>query len=212
MKFKLLAGKHVGDKGKIFGPGAVIESDEDLVQKWPNKFERALPAQGEPVKRSKNRGNPEEMVPEGEEDDEKFQETENSDKDTTDRSFVGPKDKLKKAEDDLKAAEERVEAMRKEAAALKKAQKEADEEDDDEEDTDEESDGESDEEAKSPKSKLGDDDVTEDFEDAGKNDLLVFKKGREFFVAEKEDPNKALNKKPLQHGKVKGFIAKYLKD
>jgi hypothetical protein len=58
-------------------------------------------------------------------------------------------------------------------------------------------------------SKLGED-VTSDFaEDAG-SDLLVLKKGRNWSVAEREDPDTAVNEHPLKHGEVKDFIKKYL--
>jgi hypothetical protein len=209
MRFKLMAGKHIGTDGKVYRPGAVVESDEDLTKKWQNKFERALP-QESGVRRSKNAGNPTEMVPEEEVDDRKFQETENSDKDTTDRSFVGAKDKVKKAEDDLAAAQERLKEAKARAASAKKAASEAEEEASAEAEAPE---GDSNQESPAPvTSSLGDEDVTDDFPEARKNGLLVFKKGRDHFVTETEDPNKAINEEgPLKHGAVRTFIKNYLK-
>lgn len=57
---------------------------------------------------------------------------------------------------------------------------------------------------KKSKSKLAD--VTKDFPDAEVNDFLVFKKGRKFFVAEKDNPDEFLNEEGLSAADVDGFV------
>ncbi len=186
MKFKLIAGKHVDENGKVYRVGSVVESDEDLTVKWANKFERVHAAEaGVKSKRRKN-ANTDEMVPEGEQDDNMLQETENADEDTTDKSFVGATDKRKAAKENAKMS----------GANFGEAEDEGEE---DEESDEEES-----------KSELGED-VSEDYPEAGENDLLVLKKGRNFYIAEKDNPNEAVHKKALKSTDVKSAIKKYVK-
>ena len=56
-------------------------------------------------------------------------------------------------------------------------------------------------------------DVTESFEDASENGLLVFKKGRRYFVADPSEPTEALNEDELKKKKdVSTFIAEWMEE
>lgn len=57
-------------------------------------------------------------------------------------------------------------------------------------------------------SKLGED-VTEDFPNAAKAELRVFKNAGKFFLAFADSPSVALNKRPLVKNKVSDAIAEY---
>lgn len=155
-KYKVIAGTH-HDGEKEYGPGEIVESDEDLTKKWVNKFARYYEEEEKPKKARKAA-----KAAAAEEEDE------------------GP---------DVEAHEETTpkEVLMKETENADKKPRE------------------------SVPSKLGDEDVTEDFEHAEKNDLLVFKKGRDFFVAENDDPDTAINEEPLKHAGVNKFIKEYLK-
>jgi hypothetical protein len=53
-------------------------------------------------------------------------------------------------------------------------------------------------------------DVTEKFDDAVENDLLVFYKSQKYYVTEKDDVADVLNEKPLKKSEVVPFIENYL--
>lgn len=74
-------------------------------------------------------------------------------------------------------------------------------------DNEAEDEGDDEDERELVDSKLGED-VTDDFPNALKKNLLVFKKGREYFVAAADDPNDQLNPNPLKKDKVEAFVKK----
>lgn len=59
-------------------------------------------------------------------------------------------------------------------------------------------------------SKLGDD-VSDEYPKAKEADLLVLQRGKNFYVADKDDPDRALNEEPLSKGKLGTYLSKQLK-
>jgi hypothetical protein len=208
MKFKVVSGSHTSrakrDKnGKVVQPSkvynandpknSVVESDVDLMKIFPNKFVRVgnheVDEQEEQMRRSRPAGQGGE---------------ENADRKPPTAKSSTDEDEMEKA---VKGDLDPKQVKEKARKANLKAKEEEDEED--EEDEEEEVDDDSDEEEEEEYD-LGED-VTEDFTADAKKDYLVFKSGREYFVAEAGEPNDPLNPKGLKKKDVVPFLKKQRK-
>lgn len=49
MQFKIRAGKHVDESGRVYRKGEVVESEHDLVKMFPEKFDLVFGAQAPAV-------------------------------------------------------------------------------------------------------------------------------------------------------------------
>jgi len=199
-KFKVLDSIHYDDEGKQYKKGAIVEDDRDLDVLFANKFERIEAQTLKPrdrddspdtsgrvmdpplhkrmkVEAAKATGDEKKVTKASEEPD--F-----GDDDTADPAL--PITGAERPRDKAAAAEARGET--------------------DEEEDETESETPAGEEEEESEEGLGVD-VSSQFADAKKADLLVFRNGAKYFVADKDEPSKSLKKEPMK----KSEVAKYLK-
>lgn len=199
-KFEVIGAPHHHDDGKTYKDGQTVESDKDLDVLFINKFRRVDGLTKKPrdldespdtsgskvmdppahkkqdMEKAKTAGDPKKV--------EKATAKVNSEPDFDPESESDPKFPISSEEPRTGAEPESEE------------DKESDEEESETES--EEGDGED-------EPGLGVD-VTSQFPDARKVDMLVFRKGGKFHIADKDEPNKATKK-----GLTKDAAAKYLK-
>lgn len=196
-KFRLIGAQYIDKDGKVYNRGAVVESDLELDKLFANGWERVSAMTKKPNDLDES-------------------------PDTSGKVMDPPEHKKqaiaaarapaeKEAEDKTqKVASEPdfdPESKSKPAFPISSESPRKDEHGDvvDDEPDDEDEEAESGEE--SEEDGLGVD-VTSQFADAKKADLLVFKNGGKYHVADKDDPTKPVRKTPFAN---KGDVGKYLK-
>jgi hypothetical protein len=202
-KFRVVEGKH-HTRDKTYYKGEVVESEDDLTKMFPGKFEEmnATTASGKFDKAAKK--NAGQTGPPRNRDEEVSETEPTLDKD--DQVFdKGSTAKARPTADDEAEALEADEETRSESEESEGAEEEVS----DEETETSEGEGEEEPEETSP-SDLGVD-VSSQFPDAKKADLVVLKKGSKFQVADKDDPSKPVSKKPMTKDETNKFLKKQVK-